>query len=112
MSFANLNDVLRFSPEKLTKNNVYSCPQMACDVYCVEPGQSQRVHAHAAEAKVYYVIEGQGDITVGDRTETMGPGQFAFAPAGVMHGLTNNAKERMIALVIIAPHPSKRASNA
>ena len=54
-----------FSPEKMQKNNLFETDRFFCDVYCLEPGQSQAPHDHAASDKVYLVLEGEGTFQVG-----------------------------------------------
>ena len=47
-----------FNTEKMNKVNLFETDRMFCDLYCFEPGQQQKVHAHAGADKVYYVLEG------------------------------------------------------
>lgn len=108
MAFINLREQESFSPAKLTKNNFFDCPQMVADVYCLEPGQHQQVHAHAGEAKIYVVLTGRGDFTVGTEVRTLHAGQSACCPAGVVHGVANPYAERLTALVVMAPNPNLR----
>lgn len=103
MPFVKLDQIAAFSAEKLQKHNFCACPQMVADVYCLEPGQEQRVHAHAAEAKLYYVIAGCGDVTLGAETRTLTAGEAAWSPAGEPHGVRNNGPQRLTLLVVIAP---------
>ena len=37
-SYTTLEEHVRFSAEKLAKNNVFDSPNMFCDVYCLESG--------------------------------------------------------------------------
>ncbi|MCB9849121.1 MAG: cupin domain-containing protein [Phycisphaerales bacterium] len=108
MPFIAASDVTRFSPEKMTKTNFFDCPQMVADIYGLEPGQSQKIHSHAGEAKLYYVISGKGDFTIGDETRTLGPGEIAAAPTGIDHGVSNPYDDRLEALVVMAPNPNLR----
>jgi hypothetical protein len=48
-SFAALR---RFSPEKLQKLNLFETERFFCDVYCLEPGQEQKAHAHPGSDKL------------------------------------------------------------
>jgi mannose-6-phosphate isomerase-like protein (cupin superfamily) len=98
-------DVRRFDPAKLQKLNVFETPQFFLDVYCLDPGQAQKPHAHAAADKVYAVLEGQVQVHVGDHTATLGPGEAALAPAGADHGIENPGPARAAVLVFMAPHP-------
>ncbi|MCB9915748.1 MAG: cupin domain-containing protein [Planctomycetes bacterium] len=106
MSFAHTDDARRFSPEKLVKTNLFESPQMFCDTYCLEPGQAQKVHAHAGATKVYYVLEGEAAVTIGERTETLGPGGLGWALPGEPHGVRNASDARCVLLVAMAPNPN------
>jgi len=94
-----------FSPEKMNKVNLYESPRMFCDIYCLEPDQVQKDHAHADNDKVYHVLTGTCRIRVGDRTESLSAGKIAVAPAGMVHGLHNDSEQRTTLMVIMAPHP-------
>jgi quercetin dioxygenase-like cupin family protein len=106
MSFAHAPSHARFSAEKLQKVNLFESPQMFCDVYCLEPGQSQKLHAHAGATKFYFVVEGEVAITIGERTETLGPGGIAWALPDEPHGVENRSEARLILLVSMAPNPN------
>lgn len=108
MSFGYAPNHARFADAKMQKSNLFESAPMVVDLYCLEPGQEQRVHSHAGEAKMYYVIEGEGEFTVGDDSRTLGPGHFACADAGVPHGVANRSTGRLTVLVVIAPNPNLR----
>ena len=78
---------------------------MFYDLYCLRPGQAQKVHAHDGSDKVYYVVSGQGRFTVGDETAEYGPGTAVMARTGVPHGVSNAGTEDLVALVVMAPKP-------
>lgn len=98
-------DSRQFSPEKMQKLNLFSTPQFFCDVYCLEPGQSQKPHKHAGSDKLYAVLEGQVRVTIGADEGALGAGDVVLCEAGVDHGLVNDAEERAAVLVFMAPHP-------
>src|SRR6266851_3871894 len=58
----------RFSPDKLQKLNLFETERFFCDVYCLEPGQEQKAHAHAGSDKLYAVLEGAVEVRVGAET--------------------------------------------
>lgn len=105
MEFKDAAEIARFSPEKMQKINLFETRNFFCDVYCLEPGQSQKVHAHQSEDKLYYVLEGEGVFTIGTEEESHGSGRLVFAPAGVEHGVRNASPSRVKLLVFMAPHP-------
>jgi quercetin dioxygenase-like cupin family protein len=98
-------DVRRFDAAKMQKLNLFETPRFFCDVYCLEPGQSQKPHRHDAADKVYAVLEGEVVARVGDDSATLGAGAAVLAPAGVEHGLENPGPARAAVLVLMAPRP-------
>jgi mannose-6-phosphate isomerase-like protein (cupin superfamily) len=104
MDIKTLADLAAFQDEKMKKVNLFSTERVMSDLYCLEPGQKQKVHAHGGEDKIYYVLEGSGTVTVGGTDSPIGQGQIVIAPAGVEHGLTNGAGGRMQVLVFMAPN--------
>lgn len=109
MSSANFIDVAaqkRFSPEKMQKVNLFETDRSILDIYCLEPGQAQKVHAHAGEDKYYYVLEGRALIQIGTEQREVGPGWAAVARAGVEHGVSNPGQEQLVLLVCMTPKPA------
>ena len=108
MSFIHTGEAPRFSPQKMQKVGLFETPQMFCDVYCLEPGQEQKVHAHAGATKFYYVIEGEGLFTIGVETRRLAAGGLAWSGPGEPHGVRNDGEERLVLLVSMAPNPNPR----
>lgn len=106
MPFLDTHAARAFSPEKLAKNNLFETEQMFCDLYCLEPGQAQKVHAHAGATKFYYVLEGECAFTLGEETRPLGPGGMAWSPPGEAHGVANTSTARAVLLVAMAPNPN------
>ena len=94
-----------FNPEKMNKVNLFETDRMFCDLYCFEPGQQQKVHAHAGSDKVYFVLEGCGTIHLGGESEELEAGCTVIAASGVEHGVTNTGDDRLVVLVYMAPRP-------
>ena len=106
MPFLDTTTARGFAPDKLAKHNLFETPQMFCDVYCLEPGQSQKVHAHAGATKFYFVLEGRAAFTLGSETRELGPGALAWSPPGEVHGVVNSTSARAVLLVAMAPNPN------
>lgn len=96
-----------FAPEKMQKINLFETRNFFCDVYCLEPGQEQKVHAHKLEDKLYFVLEGSGSFTVDEETKELGKNQIIFAPAGSAHGVRNTTDARLTLLVFMTPNPNQ-----
>ena len=95
-----------FSKEKMKKNALFDSPHLFYDVYCLLPGQSQKVHAHEGSDKVYFVLRGTGRFTVGDQERDLAEGHAVIARAGDSHGVRNTSEEDLVLLVTMAPRPS------
>ena len=72
MKVVKLADVVEFNPEKLKKVSLFDTDNFFCDIYCLEPAQSQKVHSHGDSDKVYYVLKGSGKVTVGSEEKVLG----------------------------------------
>jgi len=94
-----------FSEEKMQKNALFDSPHLFYDVYCLLPGQSQKIHAHEGSDKVYFVLRGTGRFTVGDEEQDLAEGQAVIARAGDPHGVRNASEEDLVLLVTMAPRP-------
>jgi mannose-6-phosphate isomerase-like protein (cupin superfamily) len=99
-------EAIVFSEEKMKKNALFDSPHLFYDVYCLLPGQHQKVHAHEGSDKVYYVLAGTGRFTVGHEEQDLPKGHVVIAPAGEPHGVRNEADENLVLLVTMAPRPS------
>lgn len=98
--------VVQFAPDKLQKSNLFATRNFFCDVYGLEPGQEQKVHAHSDEDKLYFVLAGRGLFVVGEERQELGERQIVFAPAGAPHGVKNTSDERLTLLVFMTPNPN------
>lgn len=103
MQIANLAAVGGYAPDKMKKQNLWQTPRMFCDVYGLEPGQSQSPHAHAENDKIYLVQEGVGRFAVAGEEATLGPGHAVYVPPGAEHGVANPGPGRLKLLVFVAP---------
>ena len=101
-----ITEAISFSEEKMKKNALFESPRLFYDLYCLLPGQSQKVHAHEDSDKVYYVLEGTGRFTVDDEERDLPQGHAVIAPAGEPHGVRNETQENLVILVTMAPRPS------
>lgn len=106
MHFKNALAATEFADETMRKVNLFESERFFCDLYCLRPGQSQKVHSHATNDKVYYILRGAGRVLVGEERRSLGEGDIAFAPAGVPHGVENDSDGDLVCLVFMAPHPS------
>jgi len=97
-----------WSREKMGKATLFEGAGLRVGLNAFEPGQEHAPHAHAGIDKLYEVVEGRGEFTVGTERRTLERGGLAFAPAGVAHGVRNAGADRLLVLVVMAPPPPGR----
>lgn len=106
-NFTNYRDYVGSKLDKFYKNTIFHGNQLMIGINCFEPGQTQAIHDHTDQDKVYIVMEGHGFFTVDNESREAGPGQVILAAAGIPHGVENRSQERLVVLVCMAPPPKK-----
>lgn len=107
MNITNILEHIRFSEEKMQKVPIFESEKMFFDLYCLQPGQFQKVHEHAGEDKVYLVLQGNATVTLGETEHPLQENESAIARAGVAHGVRNDTAENLVLLVTMSPRPGK-----
>ncbi len=100
--FLNWQSHVGSQPEKFYKTTLWQGEHVMIGLNCLEPGQTQKVHAHDGADKFYFVLEGHGKFTVGAEEREAKAGSLVVAPAGIPHGVTNAGELRLSLLVTIA----------
>ncbi|WP_269537197.1 quercetin 2,3-dioxygenase [Cerasicoccus fimbriatus] len=69
----------------------------------VNPGSGTPPHQHLAEDEMFYVVEGQLTVSVGNEHIVAGPGSYVAVPKGVTHAWANESDDVVKALVFLVP---------
>lgn len=104
-NFSHYSQHIGANPERWFKSTIFLSPNMLVGMDCLEPGQAQPPHQHAGRDKLYFVIEGEGEFTIGAEVRQLGPGGLAWAPADTPHAVTNIGAVRLVMLIAMAPEP-------
>jgi mannose-6-phosphate isomerase-like protein (cupin superfamily) len=105
METQNIKDLIRFAEEKMQKIPVFESAKYFFDIYCLKPGQDQRVHTHAESEKIYFVLQGTGTFHIGGEERALGVGQSVIARPSEAHGVRNASNEDLVLLVFMTPRP-------
>jgi len=105
MEIQRVLDQATFRDDKMAKVTLFETRNFFCDLYCLRPGQEQKVHSHAQNDKIYYALRGSGRVTIGTETRDLREGEMVIARAGLPHGIANSSAADLICLVFMAPHP-------
>ncbi|HPT28445.1 MAG TPA: cupin domain-containing protein [Bryobacteraceae bacterium] len=95
-----------FGESKMGKVQLASGAYLYAGLNCFLPGQEHAAHVHANQDKLYVVLEGSGEATVGDEQHSVAAGDLVFAPAGVPHGMKNTGESNLVVLVTFSPPPT------
>ena len=105
MEIINLESLVRFSGDKMQKVPLFDSEKYFCDLYCLKPGQDQRVHLHEESEKIYVVMRGAGLFHIGGEERELESGQAVIARPGEPHGVRNAGQQDLVLLVFMAPRP-------
>jgi len=97
-----------WNASKMGKATLFEGAGLMAGLNAFEPGQEHAAHSHAGTDKLYEVLDGKGEFTVGAEKQTLERGALVFAPAGVPHGVKNVGAGRLLLLVVMAPPPTGR----
>ncbi len=100
-----IRDHAKFQAEKMAKIALATTSRTQLDLYCLEPGQSQKAHTHADQDKIYVVLEGRGRFSLDGAESDLETGEAIVAPAGAAHGVVNDSGARLLLLVVVTPPP-------
>ena len=67
------------------------------------PAMSTAPHYHRDTEEIYYVLEGQGVMRVGEDSRPVGPGDAIAIPPGASHQITNSGTGVLKFLCCCAP---------
>src|SRR5262244_3806570 len=67
------------------------------------PGMGVPRHTHTREDEVYFVLAGELEVTVGEKTFVLRPGDTLLAPRDIPHKLRNSGKTTNDYLLVFSP---------
>ena len=96
-----------FRADKMGKADLAASEHLFAGLNSFEPGQEHQLHTHAGQDKFYFVLEGEGDVRVGETESRIRAGDLVLARSGEEHALRNPGPDRLVVMVVMAPPPKK-----
>ncbi len=96
-----------FRPDKMGKVDLALSEHLFAGLNSFEPGQEHQLHTHAGQDKLYFVLQGEGDVTVGEEEARIKAGDLVLARSGEDHALKNPGPDRLVVMVLMGPAPKK-----
>jgi len=95
------------NPHGVDARNLYDTEAAVITAITLKPGQSLKRHVTPVDV-AFYVLEGRGDVEIGDERTEVGKDTLVESPKGIMHCLYNTGHEDFRVLVVKAPRPSAK----
>jgi mannose-6-phosphate isomerase-like protein (cupin superfamily) len=67
------------------------------------PGASTTPHYHPLTEEIYYILEGNGQMRIGEETRDVAPGDAIAIPPGAIHTILNTGTATLKFLCCCAP---------
>ena len=102
METLDLTEVIKFHPDKISREMLADKPARKIALMCSEPGQKLNPHK-ATMRLLMYVVEGKGTFTVGD--EQIEADEKTCLPCDPMveHGFAADKGERLVVMAVVTP---------
>ena len=100
MEKININDILDFAAEKSARKAIFKEGQLDTGILLYAPGQTTPDHKHSDIDEVFYVISGEGTITINNEEVLVKEKDIIFSPNGETHGFNNTSSDNWVVLQI------------
>jgi mannose-6-phosphate isomerase-like protein (cupin superfamily) len=97
-----------FYSAKMGKSDLVAMDKLFVGLNAFEPGHEHRIHVHKGQDKLYFVLKGEGDVTVGNEIARVRSGDLVTIQSGEEHALVNSGSERLVVMVVMAPPPNPK----
>lgn len=92
-----LTKLTEFSKTQRIKKDIYRTKMFNIVLVCLETGQEIPLRKEPYDV-CFYVIDGQGIFTVGDKTAELTAGSIIFAPANVARGIKSTRRSSILGI--------------
>ncbi|WP_313561602.1 cupin domain-containing protein [Ruminiclostridium cellobioparum] len=100
MNKINIDDILDFATEKSARKAIFKEGRLDTGLLLYAPGQTTPDHKHSDIDEVFYVISGEGTITINNEEMLLKEKDIIFSPNGETHGFKNTSSNNWAVLQI------------
>ncbi len=97
-----LKKLIKFDPEKISREMLSDKPEMRIALMCLEPGQELTPHK-APLRLMMYCVEGKGEFIVGDEVIEADEKTAILCDPMVPHGFKASKGERLVVMAVVTP---------
>jgi quercetin dioxygenase-like cupin family protein len=99
-----LTEEVKENPHMVDVRKLYDKESAQIMHMTLKPGQSLKPHKTPVDV-VFYILEGNATVQVGEEVKTFGPDTLVESPAFIVHCLSNEGTADTRIMVIKAPKP-------
>ena len=102
MEVLDLKKLIKFYPDKISREMLSDKPEMRVALMCL--GAGQKLEPHKAPLRLLmYCVEGKGTITVGDESIEADEKTCILCDPMVSHGFEANKGEKLVVMAVVTP---------
>lgn len=92
------------NPHNIAASRIYDTQHAQAVHMTLKPGEALKRHITPVDA-IFYILEGNGVVEIGDEKKEFGPDTLIDSPAGIPHCWYNESDRVLRILVIKVPRP-------
>lgn len=102
METLDLKKLIKFYPDKISREMLDDKPEMRIALMCLDRGQ--KLDPHKAPLRLLmYVVEGKGTFTVGDKKIEADEKTCILCDPMVPHGFAADKGEKLVVMAVVTP---------
>ncbi len=102
MEVLDLKKLIKFSPDRISREMLSDKPEMRVALMCLNPGQ--KLEPHKAPLRLMmYCVQGKGTFTVGDEKIEADEKTCILCEPSVPHGFEANKDEKLVVMAVVTP---------
>lgn len=102
METLDLKKLIKFLPDRISREMLSDKPEMRIALMCLEKGQ--KLEPHKAPLRLLmYCVEGKGTFTVGDEKIVVGEKTCIPCDPSIPHGFAADQGERLVVMAVVTP---------
>lgn len=95
----NLKELIEFQQGQIVSKTLAQIPAANITLFSLDAGEGISTHTTSGDAMVQ-ILEGEAEITIGDKTVTVKEGETVIMPSDVPHGLEARKRFKMLLTVL------------
>jgi quercetin dioxygenase-like cupin family protein len=102
METIDLKKLMKFQPDRISREMLKDTPEMRIALMCLSPGQ--KLEPHKAPLRLLmYCVEGKGTFTVGNEQMVANEKTCIPCEPNVPHGFAADQGEKLVVMAVVTP---------